>query len=102
MTPSELVAKAFPSVPPHLESVVEEARRGESPILIEEWRWIPGIPNYKVSNLGRVWSKPRPHTSGGILSPRVADNSRGSSPYAFVSLRGEGEKWRHWRVHLAV
>lgn len=35
----------------------------------EFWIPIPDFPNYQLSNLGRVMSRPRERTRGGILSP---------------------------------
>ncbi len=36
----------------------------------EQWRWIPGYEgDYKVSSLGRVWTRPRKGSKGGILKP---------------------------------
>lgn len=37
----------------------------------ESWRQVPGSGNYWVSSLGRVWSRPRERTRGGLLNPVV-------------------------------
>lgn len=49
--------------------------------MIEQWRAVPGFPNYEVSDLGRIRS-PRK-----VLSPWRSSNGR----YLIVSLRRDGE-----------
>lgn len=63
----------------------------------EEWRPVVGYERtYAVSNLGRVYSLPRPRTKGGILRGSV--DSHG---YRRVALVQDG-KQRTRRVHILV
>lgn len=48
----------------------------------EEWRTIKDFPNYKISNLGRVYSILRNGTSGGIRKTNLSHNG-----YVQVSLK---------------
>jgi len=64
----------------------------------ESWRAVPGYFGlYEVSDLGRVRSKPRPRTRGGVLvqSPAVAGG------YPMVTLCQSG-KQRSFAVHWLV
>lgn len=40
-----------------------------SQLVNEVWATVVGFSNYEVSNMGRVRSKPRRRTKGGVLSP---------------------------------
>jgi HNH endonuclease/NUMOD4 motif len=51
----------------------------------EEWRAIPGYPNYLVSDLGNIRSMPRQGSRGGVLA--LFPNKYG---YPFVSLHSDG------------
>lgn len=63
----------------------------------EKWRAVPGYERtYAVSNLGRVYSAPRPTTSGGILNGSV-DNYG----YRRVALVQNGKQATR-RVHVLV
>jgi hypothetical protein len=64
--------------------------------MTELWRPVPGFPNYEVSDLGRVWSVPRPRTSGGMLV-----QSR-SGPYLRVHLVDPDGKEANPTVHRLV
>lgn len=62
----------------------------------EEWREIPGYCNYQVSDYGRVKSRPRSSTAGGILRPGT--NTGG---YLQAVLYKNGIRHAH-RVHSLV
>ena len=73
--------------------------------LWERWAPVPDFPNYMVSDYGRVWSRPRHRTKGGILKPGAVTraNSRWpTDPYLQVGLRHEGGKRKYWYVHRLV
>jgi hypothetical protein len=64
----------------------------------ERWLPVPGYSNYRVSDQGRVWSRPRPGTVGGMLKPSPA-----SAGYLAVSLsRGTPAKSTTWAMHVLV
>lgn len=42
--------------------------------MVEEWKSVVGFENYEVSNLGRVRSKPREGTKGGIIQQFIVNN----------------------------
>lgn len=50
----------------------------------ELWKPVAGFENYEVSSLGRVWSKRRQGSSGGLLTP-TADKAG----YLSVKLQGK-------------
>ena len=58
----------------------------------EEWKSIPGYPNYMVSNKGRIWSE----NKGGIMRQPIR---RG---YPSVLLYCKGEKPKKFRVSRLV
>jgi hypothetical protein len=63
----------------------------------EQWRPIPGYERtYAVSSLGRIYSHPRPTTSGGVLKGSID-----SYGYRRVALVQDG-KQRTRRVHVLV
>lgn len=63
----------------------------------EQWRPIPGYEDtYQVSSLGRVFSHPRPRTSGGLLKQRVDD-----AGYPGVNLVQGGQQ-KAFRVHVLI
>ncbi len=62
----------------------------------ESWLPIAGYPNYEVSDLGRVWSRPRNGTSGGILKPVWQ-----AGKYLVVSLWRD-RAYKTYRVHTLV
>lgn len=73
----------------------------------EVWKDIEGYEGlYKISNLGRVKSLPKPHkfvhgfylTKEKILSPRVCGTQRG---YLSVALQREGE-YKQVKIHRLV
>lgn len=37
--------------------------------IAEQWQGIPGFPNYSVSTMGRIRSRQRPCSKGGLLKP---------------------------------
>jgi len=63
---------------------------------IEEWRPVPGAPEYHVSSLGRVWStKPWRGTRGRFLAPKPYGNG-----YRYISING-ADRTIHSLVMLA-
>jgi len=60
--------------------------------------WLPvdGYPNYEVSDLGQIWSRPRNGTRGGILKQVWQ-----AGKYLVVSLHRDG-KYTTYRVHTLV
>lgn len=62
----------------------------------ERWLPIAGYPNYEVSDWGRVWSRPRNGTKGGMLKP-VWQGGK----YLVVSLWRD-RKYTTYRVHTLV
>lgn len=63
----------------------------------EEWRSIPGYERtYQVSSLGRIMSRPRPRTKGGLLKIKV-----GKRGYPAVGLVQDGRQMTH-EVHRLV
>ncbi len=80
----------------------------------EEWREVPGFPDYEVSDQGRVWSRSRtvtmPHPRsgnpydkpvGGHFLKGTITYRKGKPMYVCVLLRRDGEKaYRH--VHSLV
>jgi hypothetical protein len=63
----------------------------------EAWRPIPGYEQtYAISTYGRIWSAPRPTTSGGLLSQRQDRNG-----YPMVNLIQDGAEQSR-RVHILV
>lgn len=63
----------------------------------ERWLPIEGYPNYEVSDLGRIWSRPRPGSKGGILKPYF--NKR--TGYLSVTLTLDGVQ-KDFRVNRLV
>ncbi|MEV0646080.1 NUMOD4 motif-containing HNH endonuclease [Phytomonospora sp. NPDC050363] len=67
------------------------------PLPGERWLPLPGYEEtYKVSTHGRVWSRPRRHTQGGVLTVRT-----GMRGYTLVSLVQEGRQ-KTREVHRLV
>ena len=67
---------------------------------MEEWRVIPGFPDYEVSTLGRIKSNHpnvKKKASGGILKPHIAK----AGGYLTVNLFNDG-KYKTIPVHRAV
>lgn len=62
----------------------------------ERWLPVPDYPNYEVSDQGRVRSRPRSRTRGGLL--KAPPNPAG---YPEVHLYSD-EHRRTWRVHVLV
>lgn len=63
----------------------------------ERWEWVPGYQGiYKVSDQGRVYSKRRPNTKGGLLRPRKDKNG-----YVTVMLFKNRESLNH-KIHRLV
>ena len=62
----------------------------------EYWKDIKGYENYKISNLGRVYSKPRERTKGGILKECISKYG-----YSYVNLWDDG-KMRRIAIHKLV
>ena len=63
---------------------------------MEEYRVIPGFPDYQVSNLGNVKSLRR-------KTPRVMRPQKWTTGYRLVSLRLDGDNNYHYRlVHVLV
>lgn len=63
----------------------------------EEWRSIPGYePTYAVSSHGRIYSRPRPRTKGGLRTVRV-----GKRGYPCLTLVQDGVQKTH-EVHRLV
>ena len=74
--------------------------------LTEEWRPIPGFPDYEVSNMGNVRSidRYRPYSHGvrfvkGIILKPYVNHKRGG--YAYVSL-SDRSKHYDFKVHRLV
>lgn len=68
-----------------------------APLPGEEWRPVVGYEaTYMVSSLGRVWSRPRRATRGGILRTRLDKDG-----YPAVGLTQDGVK-RHPKVHRLI
>lgn len=63
----------------------------------EEWRPISSFPSYMISSLGRVYSRPREHTKGGILKARISRRK-----YREVRLHRVDGYSRTCRVHALV
>lgn len=63
----------------------------------EDWRPVVGYEqNYAVSSLGRVFSRPRPRTPGGLLKSGLTTDG-----YRLVTLTQEG-KCRQFKIHHLV
>lgn len=62
----------------------------------EIWVNIPGYSNYQVSNLGRIWSRPRRNTKGGILRCKLDKQG-----YVQIDLFNESGR-RTRKVHRLV
>ena len=60
------------------------------------WLAIPGFPEYMVSDRGRVWSRPRTTTRGGLLKLNTDSHGR-----VYVNLTRNG-KQKVRRVHQLV
>ena len=58
----------------------------------ERWLPIEGYPNYEVSDLGRIWSRPRPGSKGGVLKPYF--NKRVGYLYITLTLDGVQKDFR--------
>jgi hypothetical protein len=63
----------------------------------EEWRPIPSFPSYSASSLGRIYSRPREHTKGGVLKTRISRRK-----YREVRLHRADGYSRTCRVHALV
>jgi len=73
----------------------------ENPTTIEEWRSSPTYPDYEVSSLGRVRSRPRPYAK--LKGDRILRQKMPKRPgpqYLRVSLRGAVRKKEY--VHKMV
>lgn len=64
----------------------------------ENWKTINGFSNYEVSDLGRVRSKPRPKTKGGIMKQYLSSNQF----HLEVNLFDDNHKHKNMRVHKLV
>ena len=64
--------------------------------MIEVWKGIKGFPNYQISNLGKVKSKPREKTKGGILKECISNTG-----YVYVNLYKDGKLYRK-TIHRLV
>ena len=63
----------------------------------ERWLPVPGYEGfYEVSDLGNVWSTPRPRTPGGLMKPVAGPNG-----YRQVTLT-MGGKQKRVRIHRLV
>lgn len=67
------------------------------PEVTEEWRPVVGWPDFMVSNLGRVYSVPRPMAAGGIMKLNAT-----ASGYLSVTLDGNPGRQVQRRVHVLV
>ena len=63
----------------------------------EQWRDIEGFPDYMVSSLGRVKSRPRPRTRGGILKQYMT-----TTGYWGIALWSDAKKKKPAKVHRLV
>lgn len=62
----------------------------------EIWKDIEESPNYMISNLGRIYSKPRTNSKGGILKGSID-----GSGYRSFNIRHDGKR-KNKRIHLLV
>lgn len=66
--------------------------------IADAWLWVPNYEGtYRVSELGQVWSTPRPTTAGGLLKWNLSD----PHGYPRVTLVQDGKQWK-FRVHILV
>ena len=66
-------------------------------IISEKWKEIKGYPNYEISNMGRVRSKPREGTKGGIVKQFI----RGGTYYK-VKIYKDGKQFNVWTHRLVA
>ena len=64
---------------------------------LEEWKMINGYSNYQISNRGRVYSKTRNGTVGGIRKTNITQKG-----YTQVSLISDEGVLENNRVHILV
>lgn len=58
---------------------------------------MPGWEVYHVSDRGKVYSRPRMGTTGGLLKLQM--DTKG---YLLVTLNSEGKQWKHAYIHHLV
>lgn len=72
--------------------------------MTEEWRAIPGFPEYEASNVGNIRSwKPRSPTAATPEAPRILSQYHNAKVggYHYVTLRRDGKNVLR-RVHVLV